>query len=328
MSLYDEIIGHENIIAQLKRSAGQGKINHAYILAGGDGAGKNMIAKALAEALLCEKQGECGCGVCHACRQVASDNNPDLRYVIREKATLGVDDVRDQLVGDIQIKPYNGYHKVYIIDEAEKMTPQAQNAILKTIEEPPSYGVILLLTNNAETLLPTIRSRCITYECRPLKNSQIEDYLVSRLQIPDYEARVTASFAQGYLGKAILLAQSEEFSLMKEEALKLVRNVGHYDMGDVAEEIRQLNQYKANITDFLELLGLWYRDALLFKVTRDANRVIFSDELAQIRKQSSHSSYEGLEQILDAVETAKTRLRANVNFDLTMELLILTIKEN
>ena len=136
MSEYNKILGHENIINQLKNAIKSDKVSHAYIFNGEDGSGKNMLAKAFAEALLCEKGELEGCGECHFCKQTASNNNPDLVRVVHEKpASIGVDDVREQLVEDVYIKPYNGKYKVYIIDEAEKMTVQAQNAILKTIEE-------------------------------------------------------------------------------------------------------------------------------------------------------------------------------------------------
>ena len=138
-----------------------------------------------------------GCGECHFCKQLASDNNPDFIRITHEKpASIGVEDVREQLVEDIQIKPYNGKYKVYIIDEAEKMTVQAQNAILKTIEEPPAYSVIIFLTNNVEIFLPTIVSRCIIFNLRPLRESTIMEYLISEFKIPEYEAKICASYSQ------------------------------------------------------------------------------------------------------------------------------------
>lgn len=329
MSLYDRIIGHENIISRLTMAAGINKVNHAYIFNGADGSGKNMLAKAFAEALLCEKQEEKGCGECHFCRQTASGNNPDLIYVKHEKpGTIGIDDVREQLIEDIQIKPYNGKYKVYIIDEAEKLTVQAQNAMLKTIEEPPEYSVIMLLTNNGEIFLPTILSRCIMFNLRPLRESTIMEYLIKEYKIPDYEAKVCAAFSQGHLGKAVRLITFDEFNDIKEEALRFLSNVYSYEIYDLVDEIKKITEYKVNICDFIDIIQMWYRDVLLFKVTKDPNRLIFSDEINTIRKSASRSSYEGIETVLDSCETAKARLKANVNFELAMELLLLNIKEN
>ncbi len=329
MSMYNKILGHENIISQLKGAVANGKVNHAYIFNGEDGSGKNLIAKAFAEALLCEKGGEEGCGECHFCRQTMSENNPDLIWVRHEKpASIGVDDVRGQLVEDIQIKPYNGRYKVYIIDEAEKLTPQAQNAILKTIEEPPSYGVIIFLTNNDEVFLPTIISRCIIFNLRPLRDNAIAEYLIKEYKIPEYEAKMCAAYSQGRLGKAINLVNSGDFGKIKDEAVSLVKNVNTYDIADLIDAIKRVSEYKVNISDYIDIIQMWYRDVLLFKVTKDANNLIFSDEINAIRKAASKSSYEGIENILRGCEVAKARLKANVNFELAMELMLLNIKEN
>lgn len=326
---YNEILGHENIIKQLKNAISGDKVSHAYILNGEDGSGKNMLAKAFAKALLCEKGLPESCGECHFCKQVESNNNPDLIYVTHEKpASIGVEDVREQLVEDIQIKPYNGRYKVYIVDEAEKLTVQAQNAILKTIEEPPAYSVILFLTNNAEIFLPTIISRCIIFNLRPLRESEIMEYLIAKFRIPEYEAKVCASYAQGKLGRGIKLASSEEFSRIKEEALKLVNNVYSYDIADLIDAVKRITEFKISVNEYIDLLQMWYRDVLLFKVTKDPNGLIFADEINGIRKQASRSSYEGLERILYGLDVAKARLKANVNFELTIELMLLTIKEN
>ncbi len=326
---YNEILGHENIIKQLKNAISGDKVSHAYILNGEDGSGKNMLAKAFAKALLCEKGLPEGCGECHFCKQVDSDNNPDLVYITHEKpASIGVEDVREQLVEDIQIKPYNGRYKVYIIDEAEKLTVQAQNAILKTIEEPPAYSVILFLTNNADIFLPTIISRCIIFNLRPLRESEIMEYLIAKFRIPEYEAKICASYAQGKLGRGIKLASSEEFSHIKEEALKLVNNVYTYDIADLIDAVKRVTEFKISVNEYIDLLQMWYRDVLLFKVTKDPNSLIFADEINGIRKQASRSSYEGLERILYGLDVAKARLKANVNFELTIELMLLTIKEN
>ena len=329
MAGYNEILGHENIIKQLKNAISGDKVSHAYILNGEDGAGKNVLAMAFAKALLCEKGMAEACNECHFCKQVESGNNPDLIYVTHEKPnSIGVEDVREQLVEDIQIKPYNGRYKVYIVDEAEKMTVQAQNAILKTIEEPPAYSVILFLTNNSEIFLPTIISRCILFNLRPLRESEIMEYLIAKFRIPEYEAKICASYAQGKLGRGIKLASSEEFAQIKDEVIKLVNNVYSYDIADLIEAVKHVSDYKISVNEYIDLLQMWYRDVLLFKVTKDPNSLIFADEINGIRKQASRSSYEGLERILYGLDVAKARLKANVNFELTIELMLLTIKEN
>lgn len=329
MAGFAEIIGHEQIIEHLQNAIRLKKVSHAYILDGEEGAGKNMLAAAFAQTLQCEKGQTEPCGECRSCKQAESGNQPDIIRVTHEKpGSIGVEEIRDQLCNDIQIRPYSSAYKIYIVDEAEKMTVQAQNALLKTIEEPPAYGVILLLTTNSDAFLPTILSRCVTLKLRPVKDSLVRSYLMERLHVPDYQADVCVAFARGNIGKARKLAQSEHFHELKEHALHMVRHIGDMEIWEITEAIRKVTDYKTDINDYLDLLILWYRDVLLFKATRQVEGLVFSDEITYIRAQASKSSYEGLECIIKALEKAKVRLKANVNFELTMELLLLTIKEN
>ena len=167
---FKDIIGNDMIKDHFKKAIENNKISHAYILTGEAGTGRKSIANAFSMALLCEKGGKEPCMVCHSCKQVLSGNHPDLIYVKHEKPnSIGVDDIREQINDTIMIRPYSSYYKIYIVDEAEKMTVQAQNALLKTIEEPPSYAVIILITTNQEAFLPTILSRCVQLKLKPLQ---------------------------------------------------------------------------------------------------------------------------------------------------------------
>ena len=162
MSTYADIYGHNDIKEHLQKCIELKKVSHAYIFNGGLGAGKKTIAALFAKALQCEEGKAQPCGKCHSCIQADSKNQPDIIWVEHEKVgSIGVDDIREQLIGDIQIKPYHSRYKIYIIDEAEKLTVQAQNTLLKTIEEPPEYGIIILLTTNADIFLQTVLSRCV-----------------------------------------------------------------------------------------------------------------------------------------------------------------------
>ena len=329
MAGFSEILGHEQIIEHLQNAIKLQKVSHAYILDGEEGAGKNMLARAFAQTLQCERGGTEPCGECHSCKQAMSGNQPDIITVTHEKpASIGVEDIRGQLCGDIQIKPYSSPYKIYIVDEAEKMTVQAQNALLKTIEEPPAYGVIMLLTTNADAFLPTILSRCVTLKLRPVKNEIIRPYLMEKYHIPDYQAEVCTAFARGNVGKAERMAQSEQFAELKSHLLHLLRHLRDMEVYELTEAVRSASEYKTEINDYLDLMALWFRDVLLFKATRQIDGLVFAEEINAISAQAQKSSYEGLERILKALEKAKVRLNANVNFELTMELLMLTIKEN
>ncbi len=328
MTDYKMIVGHDKTIDFLKSSIALGKVNHAYIFDGEDYSGKSLLAGAFAMALQCEAGGSEPCGECRSCRQALTDNQPDVIWLDHEKpGSIGVDDIR-KLNGDLLIKPYSSRYKIYIIRESEKMTDQAQNALLKTIEEPPSYAVIIMLTNNYESFLPTIRSRCARVSLEPVPNDVLIKYLREKEGASDYQAQICAAFAQGNVGKALKLAQSEEFNQIKDEALRLVKNIKRMEQFEVLALLHDITEYKLSIYDFLDILMVWYRDVLLFKATSDANGLIFKDELSDIRRQANESSYQGIEAILESLEKAKVRIRANVNFDLVVELLFLTMREN
>ncbi len=331
MSRFADIVGQEKLQEHLKNAILMDKVSHAYIINGERCAGKEFIAKIFAMALQCEnRQEDCEpCQECHPCKQALTANNPDIIFVSHEKPnTIGVDDIRSQINADVAIKPYNCPKKVYIINEGEKMTVQAQNALLKTLEEPPEYVVLLILTTNVEYLLPTILSRCVVLNMKPAKDRQIKKFLMETMGVPDYKADICVAFARGNVGKARLLANSEEFDKVKEEAIILLKNINEMEINEVVAAIKKINEYKFDVNDYLDILSIWYRDVLLFKATHDANDLIFREEIQYIRRVADRSTYEGIEQVIDALEKSKQRLNANVNFDLTMELLLLTIKEN
>lgn len=329
MPVFADIVGQKMIKEHLQNALKTGNISHAYIINGERYSGKEYIAKVFAMALQCEKGEVDPCNECHACKQALGNNQPDIIHLTHEKPNvISVDDIRNQINKDIIIKPYACERKVYIINEAEKMNNQAQNALLKTLEEPPEYAVILILTSNLEALLPTILSRCVVLNMKPVEDKLVKEFLMREVKVPDYKAEVCAAFARGNLGKAKILASSEEFDKIKTDAIALLKHIGEMETSEISQAIKQMNECKLEINDFLDILAIWYRDALMFKATADVNNLIFRDEMKFIKQTASRSTYEGLEIILKALDRAKARLTANVSFDLTMELLLLTIKEN
>lgn len=329
MAGFQEIVGHEEVIQHLQNAIRLGKVSHAYILSGEKGSGKKLLANTFAMALQCEKKGVDPCQECRSCKKAMSRNHPDIIYITHEKPnSIGIEDIRTQLIEDVMIKPYCSSYKIYIIDEAEKLTLQAQNALLKTIEEPPAYAVILLLTSNMETFLPTITSRCVKLNLRPVQESMVKDYLMEKMHLPDYQAQMDAAFSQGNIGKARQMAESDEFNLMTEQALRILKKSNELELYEMVEMIKELSAEKQNIDEYLDLFAMWFRDVLFFKATKEVDGLMFKDQLNHIKERARKSSYEGIEKIIDAIGTAKERLHANVNFDLVMELLFLTIREN
>lgn len=328
MSNFNDIYGQDQIKNHLQNAIETGMVSHAYIITGEKYSGKEFIAGVFAQALLCEAEESKPCGKCHSCSQAMSNNNPDIVTVTHEKPNvIGVDEIREQVNEDILIKPYGGRRKVYIIPEAEKMNQQAQNALLKTFEEPPEYAVILLLVTNSEELLPTIRSRAVEMNMKPVADSVVKDFLVKVGNVAPNRLDICVAFARGNLGKALMFAQNEEFDSIRENAIKLLKYAGDMDVAELIASAKNLSESQMDINDFLDICMVWYRDILLFKATNDANDLIFKEEIQYIRKVAQILSYSDINEILEAFEKAKGRLAANVNFELTMELLFITIQE-
>lgn len=325
---FNNVIGHEEIIRHLQNAIKTGKISHSYIFAGEPGSGKRLLAGIYAMTLQCEVGGENACGKCESCKRAIGKNHPDIIMVKHEKPnTISIDEIREQVVNDVDIKPYSSPHKIYIIPDAEIMTPQAQNALLKTIEEPPEYAVIMLLTSNIDGLLPTIRSRCVRLDLKVVDDGLVKKYLMEHLHIPDYQAEIDASFAHGSIGKAKEAATSQEFADITQKALKILKYADSMEVYELTEAIKNLSSEKQNINDYLDIFQFWFRDVLMFKATREIDNLVFKQEINYIREQASQRSYENLEKILEALDKTKVRLRANVNTELALELLFLTIRE-
>ncbi len=328
MQSFANVIGQASIKEHIKKSLHTGKISHAYIFYGEKGSGKKTLADLFARALQCEAGGDEPCNQCTSCKQALNRNQPDIIYVQHEKpAIISVDEIRKQVNNDIAIKPYSSERKIYIIDEAEKMNSQAQNALLKTLEEPPSYATIMLLTTNVEALLPTIRSRCVTLTIKPVPDIELQKYLMREVRVPDYKAGICAAFARGNVGRAKELAMSLEFDELKEETIQFVKQLSDKSLSDLAAFAKLKADKNSNTDGFLELLQMWYRDVLMYKSTASSKNLIFSEEVQHIKKMAVRSTYEGLNRILNSLEEARTRLAGNVNAELTLEWLLLVCAE-
>ncbi|MDE7324051.1 MAG: DNA polymerase III subunit [Lachnospiraceae bacterium] len=355
---WNNVVGLTQLTENLQNAIKHNKISHAYLIQGEKLSGKRMIADIFARALQCECDKEAeqqatlfdfGAGVgsveseendtyvrmkpcnhCRSCRQAINGNHPDIIYVEHDKPNvISVDNIRQQVNGDIGIKPYSGVYKIYIIDEAEKMNMQAQNALLKTLEEPPVYAVILLLATRVEAMLQTILSRCVVLNTKPVSEDLIKKYLMQKAEIPDYRASICASFARGNVGRALELASNEMFDHMKSSVIGVMKNIWDMEINQIAAEIKKISEEKFDTNDYLDLCFIWLRDVLLYKACGsdgDKHFIIFKEELSDIAAAARRYSYEGIEKIIHSIDRARSRISANVNFDLTMELMLLDMK--
>ena len=327
MARFEDIIGQDHLTEYFKKAIATGEVAHAYIIEGEMRSGKEFIARVFSEALLCEGEGEKPCGKCQSCLQMENNAHPDFYNIVHDKPGLiSVDDVRDQVVKDINTKPFKGRYKIYLINEAEIMNEVAQNTLLKTLEEPPEYVIIILLTTSKEKLLPTIQSRCVKLSLKPVEKKILKKYLMKEFKIPDYKADIAVSFSQGNFGKAKMLIMNEDFDKMKTEAVSLLKHINEMDAPDIMEAINKIKEYKYDEIDYLDIFSVWYRDVLLFKATNDVNDLVFKQEIQYIKSVAKKTSYEKIDDIVKALEKTKTRLKAKANCETCMTLLLEVIK--
>ncbi len=327
---FADIIGQKEIKDHLQSAIRGQKVSHAYIINGERGMGKKMLAEAFVQTLFCEEGGDDACENCPECGKVSRRNHPDVIYILPEKGkkVVSVDSIRQDLVSDVYIKPYSRDIKVYIIPDADLLNTSCQNAILKTIEEPPEYVRLLLLTENSQRLLPTIRSRCIELDLKPVtgEDDRIKDLLMKEYEMPEYVADSVMQFAQGNVGKALSLAGSEAFSNMLDKVFYLVSHIDEmqgYEIANTAQEIKkQAAEDETDIGEYLDLMLLWYRDVLLYKSTANPNGLYFTDKLREIMRERRLYSYDELQAIIDKIGSTKDLLHANIASELALSLLM------
>lgn len=330
MNTFSEIIGQDIVVSHLQNALRTGGVSHAYILNGAKGSGRHMIARSFSAALLCENPREEGewtepCGQCLSCIQAAAGSNPDLITLEREKEnSIGVGDIR-RMRTDVQIKPYSADHKIYIIPDAEKMTTAAQNALLKTLEEPPAYAVILLLADGTDAFLPTIMSRCVTLPLRPVPEKAVEDCLKKRFEAKEDRARLCARFSGGSIGRAALLLENENFANLREKTILLLEKIEKTNAAQLASFAKE-TVTEEETQDLIDLILTWNRDILVCRSTHSTENLIFTDEVQYIIEAAQTTSWRGLQTAAEAVFRARRRLFSNVNAELTLQMMLLEIR--
>ncbi len=328
------VLGNDRAKRFLMSALRNKEVSHAYIFEGAAGFGKHNLAAAFVKALFCdavaEGRADDACLVCPSCRLLFSGNHPDVKWIRLKTAgsedakSIGTDRIRDEVVRDMAILPYRSSRKVYIIEQAEKMTVSAQNALLKTIEEPPSYGHIILLTESASSLLPTILSRCVRVKLDPLPEDIMVKALVSN-NIPKEEATTLALASSGSLGMALLLAKEDAFGQLRKELFSFLASIPSLSRLDVLRMETMFSAASTNREWLFMLLNLWFRDLLLLKTTGDASLVLCQDHADDLSALTNYYSTEHLLTILKTIRRTEDELKNSANALLATDILLMTL---
>lgn len=308
-----EFEGHGPEIEHLLRSARAGRIVHAYLLCGARGCGKKTFARLLAQTLLCEEAPEKRpCGQCPACKRFLSGNHPDARYVAPRGRSIGVDDVRE-LIDYLARRPYEGGWHIAIIERADRLTPSAQNALLKTLENPPEDTVFFLLTDTPGALLPTVRSRVRMVRVPPLSRQACAKALAER-GLPAERAARLAGLAHGSVGRALEIQADEGYEALLSRALSSLASLK--GASSVAEAAATFYEERGRQDDILEIFETVGRDRMALQNGMDSE-ALSSAELAGVR-------VDGQRLMLAAME-ARRMLFANVAWPNALDALYFSL---
>lgn len=300
------------------------KVSHAYAFLGPSGVGKAMVAVNFAKALNClGPGGEIPCDLCLSCRKIDSANHPDVRVVRpgKDSSNIGIDEVRE-VIKDVSFKPYEARRKCYIIDGADRMTHQAQGAILKTLEEPVSDTVMILVAENGRELLPTILSRAEVIRFFPLSRAGVRDALIKDHKVDIARAHILSGLSSGRLGEAIRINKDEEFFERRSRVIDGLIERNFFD-NEFGEKMTR-EALKAD----LDIMLSWFRDVLIMKtIGSGAPEPVNIDRKESIVRESLRLDFEYLYRVINEIISTGSNLDVNANTKLAMGVLGMEINE-
>lgn len=311
---FESIIGHSNIKNQISKSINSDKLSHAHLLVGEDGIGKSILAKNIGIMIL--------------------GKTKDMKYVDlvewrveKNKSTIGVGSIRT-LIEEINKKPYEGDKKVIIIYEADKMTAQAQNAFLKTIEEPPKNVTIILLCENIELVLETIKSRCQIHKLKSLTVDEMQRFLkINYTELHLEQIKVIVSFSDGIPGKAQRFIEDDNFKDIRDITLEILLQLNRAKTEELIKYEKKLSGQKENFKEILTAFLSYIRDTIIYKEIAEEDIIINIDKLQNIRELANIYSFNKLNGIINIINDTRENLDRNVNPGLTFEVMLLKMQE-
>ena len=307
-----DFIGHEALINNFKQRCLRNTLSHAHLIAGEDGVGKGKLANILAKFIL--------------------NGDLDREYVdiinySSEKSSFGVDDVRD-IIEEVYKKPFEKDKKVIIIHEGNKLTIQAQNALLKTIEEPPKGVYIIILCESLEFILDTIKSRCEIYKLKPLTKSELYEYIkIKKFNYDENEIKSAIAFSEGVPGRIDRYFNDDKLRELRNNIVILIKNLNKNDLEDILQQEESFSNLKNDKEEVLNIFGLFIRDILINKEIENEEFIINSDKLEDIKELTKEMSFKKLNNMIKTIEEARRNIKSNVSWGMTLRVMLMGFME-
>ncbi len=323
---FEKIINHDQPIQILKRELKTGEVSHAYLFLGKKGVGKKTLALEFAKSLFCQQKKLDNCNNCISCKKINHHNHPDVKLITSEEDTskIKIDQIRE-IQKEIAYKPYESENKIYIIDEADNMTLQAANSLLKTLEEPPSYGILILLAEELNALLPTIISRCEKIKLSNISRKKIINYLLENEELSEEEAQIYAVFGQGSLGRALEFVENEDAIQERKKVLEFLAGFPEISRVEIFNKVKELEEIMTADFPFFNLISGWYRDIILY-MKGNHSQLINYDYKEEIKQQASEYTICELTSIINLIEKYENYIESNCREKLTLQVLFLKLR--
>ena len=322
---FTQVLGHKSTIENLQNAIKKGQVSHSYLFEGEESIGKRMVALSFAKTLLCKKQGLQPCNNCNSCLKFDNFNHPDFELIEPEKDKIKRDEIKN-IIDNINIAPLESPRRIFIIDNSDKIGVEGQNALLKTLEEPPSYINIILITSNINKLIPTILSRCERIKFYPVETKKIGEFLVSKYDKTIEEASFISHFTKGSVGRAITLSETPEFFEMREEVLNIIDSI---IKGDKFKAFSSMDFFLNNKEDYEEILDIiiyWFRDLILYKELGNTELLVNKDKTSLLSSQSFLKEGQ-INDIINRTMDTKKDIKRNINYQLAIETMLLSMQE-
>ena len=307
-----DFIGHEALINNFKQRCLKNPLSHAHLIVGEDGVGKGKLANILAKFIL--------------------NGDLDREYVdiinySSEKSSFGVDDVRD-IIEEVYKKPFEKDKKVIIIHEGNKLTIQAQNALLKTIEEPPKGVYIIILCESLELILDTIKSRCEIYKLKPLTKSELYEYIkIKKFNYYENEIKSAIAFSEGVPGRIDRYFNDDKLRELRNNIVILIKNLNKNDLEAILQQEESFSNLKNDKEEVLNIFGLFIRDILINKEIENEEFIINSDKLEDIKELTKEMSFKKLNNMIKTIEEARRNIKSNVSWGMTLRVMLMGFME-